>query len=120
MRTARRAEFAGLHNVEMFAVPLCGLGLLHASVPECSSGYECRCEVNVPSLPVLAYLSYYIVAKTNPCEVIWRIAVSKIIVFVLASFLACARLGIFSLWATDARNCSRGARDVLFPLPNRV
>lgn len=104
----------------MFEVLLSGRRLLYALVPEWWSSYECRCELNVPSPAVLANFSHLIVAKTDPPVATWRIAVCKFSVFVLATFMACARDGFCSRWAMDTRIRSRSASGVLFPLPNRV
>lgn len=104
----------------MFAVLPSGLGPLYASVTKWWSGDECRCELNVPSRPVLAYCFSHIFDETDLREAIWRIAVSKFSVLVLTSFLACAPDGSGSSWCIDARIRSRGARGILLSFPSRI
>lgn len=71
-------------------------------------------KLQVPSLPVLAHISYHIVIETELRDVICRIAICDFSVFVLAYFLACVWDCPCSRWATDANIPSRGARGILF------
>lgn len=102
MRTSCHPVFAGWHNVRLFAAPSSG-GTLHAYFVRMFPVYECRTDLNNLLLPMLAYVFYYIWIETGPWDGIRWIAVFELIVYVLFSFLACARHGLSFPDVTNAR-----------------
>lgn len=91
LHKALRFALSGWQNADLFAAPPSGCGSAYASVPGWWPDYERRRRLNAPFPAVIAYFSYHIVAETDLCVAIWRIAVCQFSILALASFLACAR-----------------------------
>lgn len=118
MRTASLPGSVRLYKVEVFAPPPSGSSSPYEPASEWCSSYECRREFSVPFPPFFAYFSLRIVAETELCGAVWRIAIWTINVLVFASF-AFARDGSCSRW-THMRIRSGGARGVLQPLVSQA
>lgn len=68
MRPTHSPVFAGRHNVDLFAVPFSGHGLLYALVHGLPFGYGSRHELKVPFPPTHEYLSIILSLRRIPVK----------------------------------------------------